>query len=353
MGMTRAFKGVTSKHFTFDPTKPSIPLITAVGWAQNFVYHKSHAPALVTLTAIGSPTCICDTGNVGHLCEEGGTGCAQFVKGCVGPNDALNYTGASAGDLLRQRNPTCNSMQYSGGLKCCKHKRIMLDADQEVRPELLRYHMKFRFWFQEYTPANGSKKASHSDLPRIYQQTEANAGEYDIPPAFALPGQPIPGYGNWPVNKPTPGTSCNGTCPDGPDCVCWHTITYHWKISNTRLLYAGGHCHAPACISIELYENSTGTPKLLCRQLPKYGAGNVSHDKYDESGYLALPPCLWSDTNATASEEGLEPSVFLGPNTPVFSVKKNWNTHTGHYGEMASWQMRGVSFPASAHAAFV
>ena len=37
-------------------------------------------------------------------------------------------------------------------------------------------------------------------------------------------------------------------------------------------------------------------------------------------------------------------SVFLGPNTPMISIKKNRNTNMGHYGEMASWQMRGVNF---------
>ena len=35
-----------------------------------------------------------------------------------------------------------------GGLTCCAHKRIMLDEDQVVPEELLRYHMKFRFWYQ-------------------------------------------------------------------------------------------------------------------------------------------------------------------------------------------------------------
>ena len=111
----------------------------------------------------------------------------------------------------------------------------MLDADQEIRPELLRYHMKFRFWFQEYhmkfkdIPAGKADrsygKASHANLPRIYYQTEAHAGEYDIPPAFAKPGHPIVGYPDWPVNKPTPGTSCTGNCPDGDDCECIHSIT--------------------------------------------------------------------------------------------------------------------------------
>jgi len=112
-------------------------------------------------------------------------------------------------------------------------------------------------------------------------------------------------------------------------------------VSNIRLIYAGGHCHAPSCLSIELYHNKTGTPELLCRQLPKYGQGNFPKDKWDEAGYAALPPCLWSD-----EDPSLDNSVWLPTNTPMISIKKNKNTHLGHFGEMASWQMRGVMFPA-------
>ena len=36
-----------------------------------------------------------------------------------------------------------------------------------------------------------------------------------------------------------------------------------------NLIYAGGHCHAPSCISMELYNADTG--KLLCRHSPVYG----------------------------------------------------------------------------------
>ena len=44
--------------------------------------------------------------------------------------------------------------------------------------------------------------ASHFDLPRIYFQTEANAGEYDIPPAFATKEHPlIPGYPGHPISS--------------------------------------------------------------------------------------------------------------------------------------------------------
>lgn len=246
--------------------------------------------------------------------------------------------------MLQQNNPTCNSKQYVGGLSCCHHMRVMLDEDQSPGTgPLLQYHMKWRFWFQEYKPKTPTTPPSHYDLPRIYYQTEANAGEYDIPPAFSLPGNPVAGYGNWPLNKTTPGTTCTGTCPDGPDCDCVHTIVARWTMSNTRLVYAGGHCHAPACKSIELYTNITGEgPKLVCRQLPWYGSGNVHVDKYDEAGYLALPPCLWG---TGPKNKGLIPGMWIPANTPMYSVKVNHNTHMGHYGEMASWQMRGVNFP--------
>ena len=116
---------------------------------------------------------------------------------------------------------------------------------------------------------------------------------------------------------------------------------FHWAMSNARMLYAGGHCHAPSCISIELYRNDTGTPELICKQATKYGQGDVAGDKYDEAGYVALPPCLWGDAS-----EGLAPPSWLPPNTPMYSIKRNRNTRAGHYGEMASWQMRGVSFEA-------
>ena len=44
-----------------------------------------------------------------------------------------------------------------------------------------------------------------------------------------------------------------------------------------NLIYAGGHCHAPSCISMELYNADTG--KLLCRQSPVSG-------KSDEVSFL-------------------------------------------------------------------
>jgi hypothetical protein len=322
--MTRDMSGATSDHYTFLPAEQStIRLLTAVGNGFAFGYHAGHMPITLTLTSRnGNNTCVCDDGKITQMCDQNGQHCAQFVKACVAAPD---------GSLVEQANPTCNSGTYSGGLSCCSHGRILLDSAQERRPELLRYHMKFRFWYEEYNVTN--RTPSHRNLQRLYWQTEANAGEYDVPPAFAKLGFPIAGYPNWPIDTPTPGTTCTGACPNGYDCECVHTIHYMWKTEPMRIIYAGGHCHAPSCISIELFRNDTG--EIICRQSPIYGTGTT--DKWDQAGYLTLPPCLWGD------DSGLLPSVLIPAGVELLSIKKNRNTFVGHYGEMASWQMRGVS----------
>ena len=60
---------------------------------------------------------------------------------------------------------------------------MLLDTNQEQPEELLTYHLKFRFYFQPYSPKTSSAPASHENLIRLYYQTEAWAGEYDIPKA--------------------------------------------------------------------------------------------------------------------------------------------------------------------------
>ena len=89
---------------------------------------------------------------------------------------------------------------------------------------------------------------------------------------------------------------------------------------------------------MELFNEDTG--ESICRNVPTWGtlrANATGERRFEEEGYLALPPCLWGD------EPGLHPSVLLPKGTPLVSIKKNRNTHSGHYGEMASWQMRGTA----------
>jgi len=304
--LTRAFKGATYQHYTFDPTVSSIPFINAIGSTSYFDIHKMKSSSTLSLSIVGQPTCVCNNGLQGWINGM------SFSKACLDEPIA---------DLIQQKNPTCWIQTYAGGLFCCHHQNILLDADQPVDPRVDVTFLKFRFYFQDYIPPTPEKpKPSHLSLHRFYFQTEAFAGEYDII-----------------------------QCPAGtPSSECVSEITARWQVKdmldcdpndpNTcqitkngfNLIYASGHCHAPSCISLELFNADTG--ELLCSQIPVYGTNN---DIFNELGYIAIPPCLWG------YEDGLITPPLLQMTTNLMSVKKNNNTY-GHYGEMASWQTRGV-----------
>ena len=98
-----------------------------------------------------------------------------------------------------------------------------------------------------------------------------------------------------------------------------------------KLIYLAPHCHAPTCIDMELYNADTGD--LICHVDGQLGKG--SNAKYDEEGYIKLDPCLFGE------DPGLLSPHFFRWNTNFTSIKRNNNTNA-HYGEMASWQMRGI-----------
>jgi hypothetical protein len=222
-----------------------------------------------------------------------------------------------------------------GGLRCCRDGKSLLDADQPVPwpDQYLEYSLKFRFYFEEYVPARPAYVPSHQNLVRLYWTTEAFAGEYDVPQC--LPGTPAADCihvitSRWKVREMmhncslrTGDGSCTGTGSTDPN-----------QTAGVKLIYAGPHCHAPTCLSMELYNADTG--RLLCHMEPVRGQ---SVDLYNEHGFLAIPPCLWGDI-----AEGLLEPELLSLDTTLLSIKRNNNT-LGHTGEMASWQMRGIVVP--------
>ena len=291
--ISRGMHGLSSDYYTFNLSESNIPILTAVGYKGNFAYHHLKSTNNILLKSIDKSTCICNNGIKGTI--NGIT----FSKNCL-PEPR--------GDLIEQENPSCFVDKYQGGLSCCRHKTILLDKNQEQPEHKMTYNLKFRFWFQEYK--------NHLSLERFYYQTESYSGEYDIP-----------------------------KCPeDIPSNECVHSITAHWNArdmidnnlignsSGFELIYAGPHCHAPTCLSMELYDSDTGN--LLCRVDGILGEGNNTK-KYDERGYIRLNPCLWGYDN------GLLRPKFFNWNNNFTSIKINNNTYA-HYGEMASWQMRGV-----------
>jgi hypothetical protein len=195
----------------------------------------------------------------------------------------------------------------------------LLDADQEIpwtdRP--LVFHHKYRFWVQPYN------KTYHQ--PLILGESAGAAiligspWEYDVPKC-------APGVAGCAVE--------NGT---------WvHTIKGN-RIGSRTFVSLNNHCHAPTCLSAEVYACAKGTAltdcnattgKLICRTAPVYGGtGNPTQagTRFDEPGYIAIPDCEWG-----SAEYGLEAPIDV-TGLPLHVVKKA-NATDGHYGEMSGGQ---------------
>jgi hypothetical protein len=269
-----------------------------------------------------------------------GTGIVQnqtqaFSKTC----GVLSATGQMQGELLTQRNPTCDVRAYVGGLSCCTHQWFLLDKEQESPEEVLEYRIKARFYFQEHDPDR------HENIWRWGFATDAGSGEYDVPQCPA--GTPVENCvheitSHLQVKDFASGTSDPGA--QGSKCDLrnmWNGLNAHCIGGNKtsvgfKPVFVGAHCHAPTCISQELYNSDTG--ELICRQEAAYGtlaAGATGELRFDEKGYLAVPPCVWG------GEDGLQAPPLLAWDTNLTSIKRANSTYA-HTGEMALWQGRGI-----------
>jgi len=280
-------------NFNFSEVFEDMNILTAIGSGSNFAYHRLKTTNILQISSRNGYTCICNDGQIGTI--NG----IRFQKDCLSE---------PRGDLIAQKNPSCFIETYQGGQSCCHHKWVLLDKDQQQPEHEMTYYLKFRFWFQEYY--------NQQNLIRAYYQTEAFSGEYDVPKCL------------------------KGIPPE--DCI--HSITARWQVidlvdskyignsSGFEIIYAAPHCHAPMCIDVELYNADTGN--LICHVSGDFGKGNTSLP-YDELDYIKLNPCIWGH------EAGLLKPEFLSWDTNLISIKRCNNTDA-HYGEMASWQMRGA-----------
>lgn len=227
-----------------------------------------------------------------------------------------NHCGGNySADLLAWKNPACDVRGYVGGQTACHHMWSLLDADQEIpwADQPLEYHLKFRFWAQDYAeadPATNGSKPSHQNVKRTTWGI-ASPVEYDVPKC----GPGVPG------------------CSRAADGVNWvHTIEGTYK-GNGKLVAAHFHCHAPTCLSMKMMDNKTG--EVICEERPIYGGSGHPglEKKYDEPGYILQPPCLWGNN----PELGLQPPIDVNGRT-LYTVKTS-NATAGHHGEMAWQQM--------------
>jgi hypothetical protein len=329
--LTRAFKGATADYYTFSAdSDPLLHFINAVGNGPAFAYHKDKKPASIAMLPVGSKAggaCVCAK-QVAPFGQAKGTLVYAPTNQSVDVGSGTISFGNKCApqprtDLLAMKNPTCDIRSYAGGQTACHHMFSLLDADQEIPwvDQPLEYHLKFRFWVQEYNASY------HTNIERNSWGI-ASPVEYDVPKCEeGMMG-----------------------CSKQPDGSWVHTITGTYT-GHGKLIAAHFHCHAPTCLSIAMYKCPKGTEicnattgKLLCEERPVYGGtGKIDDPRFDEPGYILQPPCLWG-----SSEFGLEdPPDVTGA---VLGSVKTANATYGHHGEMAWQQMYLV--PSSKSSAF-
>ena len=238
--------------------------------------------------------------------------CTGQIGGCHpwGQIKANRCPEQPRGDLLAQRNPTCDIRTYKGGLQTCLHGAPprcisfiargsefsllrsagwhLLDAEQEIpwADQPLIYYKKFRVYYTEYKPSF-HKQITRSDWG-------IGAGQ----------GAPTPAQARGDDEYTVP------QCLENKDKItkkCTHTVTGTWKPvladgspnpsggggrkgSKVYLAAMHHHCHAPTCLRLDVW--NADTSELICRVEPVYGGtgGYVSDDKrFDEPGYVANP----------------------------------------------------------------
>ena len=158
--------------------------------------------------------------------------------------------------------PTCDIRTYQGGLRCCPHEGFLLDHDQAVPDDVLEYRFKVRFYFQ---PHDARK---HEPVWRWGFSGSPGSDEYDIPKCAA--GAPCPSeciHSIVAYVQPKDFASRSATCESTRSP--WNNINPAQARSADGSVHLGGHCHAPACLSMELYNDDTG--ELICRHVPTYG----------------------------------------------------------------------------------
>jgi hypothetical protein len=241
------------------------------------------------------------------------------------------------GELLSTDNAVCNISSYGGGLLCCAGGNFLLDADQEVPEPVDTFQIKYRFYYEDYT--------NQSNHYRVWWSTEATNNEYDVPKSSAdcldaatdrekcvhqiksvFTGRDFLSRGNGcMVNSMADSDSCLDA-----DRIAQQDGGYF------RLVHAAAHCHAPACMSVELWNDDTG--ELLCRNEPSYGDGSGPHQV---KGYImGIPPCVWGRGSSAGGGQLREaPRLHLDSN---LSTIKRANNTNGHWGVMALWQNRAA-----------
>ena len=211
-------------------------------------------------------------------------------------------------------NAACQMDTYHGGLRCCVHEWFLTDRGQDhlIPQHVDQYWLKWRYYFQEYVPAQAKAPASHKHLHHWvflidqavndYEEDNAHYGEKSMGKIEAHLQARDMGL----EDIPTPGFK--GIIP----------------------IVMTPHCHAPNCIREELWNADTG--EIICNMTASYGDASHGSTKsvFNERDYISILPCLWGH------QGGLREPIHLKPDTNLSAIKYFNNTFR-HLGQMAQW----------------
>ncbi len=327
--ISRPIEGASPAHYSVPTTPEAVPLIVAIGSTPHLSYHKAHSSASLTLLPTNAPACVCTPDHHDFIVYMDGTpqrAEMEFKYLCADePRGDMLRRGDGTGRAVP--NEACHAQTYHGGLKCCRNGYFLTDQDQHsaIQPSKIDvYYLKWRYYFQVYTPAptpapasSVDSGASHKHLHHWVFLIDAEVNDYEEDSAR---------YGAASIGKLTAHITADQICDAGCD---FHRHD-HLNFSTVSPLVMTPHCHAPSCLREELWNADSG--ELLCRSTARYGsAAYGSTDAvFNERDYVTLSPCLWGH------HPGLRPPLRLEPKTRLAAVKYFNNTYR-HFGQMAQW----------------
>ena len=341
--VSRPVAAKTKDHWAIATVPGQINLITAVGDTPQLAYHKARTGALITLLPSKVDSCLCAPVTTDYLTYMNSS-TAAFNYDCVEEprGDMAHAQRDIEGKLIydgKMMNPACKYNTYHGGLQCCHHLWYLTDYEQNssIPDEVDIYYLKWRFYFQEYTPPKPAtppfpvQPASHQHLHHWVFLIDAQVNDYEEVrcetgglcqgtitahlQAKDMGLEDIPGTKNA-VGEPSGAIADNSFGGQ---------MAHKQNFTGMNFFVMTPHCHAPSCLRQELWNNDTG--ELICRVIPHYGTGV---EVFNEVNYIAIPPCIWGH------QEGLLPPPQLHPDTNLTAIKYFNNTFR-HMGQMAQW----------------
>jgi len=309
---SRPVRNTSSEHYAIPTAAGALEIISAVGDSATLSYHKSRTGGQIVLLSTSAPSCVCTASQTEYLTYMEGSPLESIQQ-----FGGYNCLDEPRSDMLRKgdgtgratQNAACAMQTYHGGLQCCKHHFFLTDREQaaQVPAAVDTYFLKWRYYFQEYTPPTAAAAASHTHLHHWVFLIDADVNDYE-----EAPGN---GIGSIHAHLTAETMGIEGT-------------PKNW--SKFSLYVMTPHCHAPSCIREELWNADTG--EILCNVSALYGKPDwgPSSAVFNEADYVAIPPCIFGH------QPGLQTPFALSSNVNITAIKYFNNTYR-HLGQMAQW----------------